>query len=193
MLRGWALHSVKTLLQDIARIQQLAPPRLMQVPGGKTMSVAITNAGAWGWTSDIRGYRYSRVDPQSGQPWPDLPPLWLQLAGEAALAAGFSGYVPDACLINTYLPGARMGLHQDKDEKDLQAPIVSVSLGMEATFQFGGWRRSEPVQRVRLRHGDVVVWSGVDRLRYHGVLTVRGEKHPLVGERRINLTFRKAC
>ncbi|WP_323031166.1 DNA oxidative demethylase AlkB [Brachymonas denitrificans] len=189
---GFALSQAERLLQDIASIHALAPPRCMQVPGGKHMSVGISNAGVAGWTSDTRGYRYSTLDPSSGKPWPTLPDNWLALAQDAARMAGFLHYHPDVCLINEYQAGARMGLHRDRDEQDLQAPIVSVSLGMSATFQFGGLRRSDPVRRVPLHHGDVVVWGGVDRLRYHGVLTVRGEPHALSGARRLNLTFRKA-
>ncbi|WP_434087719.1 DNA oxidative demethylase AlkB [Brachymonas denitrificans] len=192
LLRGFALPQAEQLLRDIARLHAQTPPRCMQVPGGKTMSVGISNAGAAGWTSDTRGYRYTATDPASGNPWPALPESWKVLAQSAAQAAGFAGYEPDVCLINEYPMGARMGLHQDRDERDLQAPIVSVSLGMSATFQFGGLRRSDPVQRVLLHHGDVVVWGGADRLRYHGVLAVRGEPHPQTGARRLNLTFRKA-
>ena len=192
LLRGFALPRAPELLHDIARIHRVSPPRRMQVPGGKAMSVGISNAGVAGWTSDTHGYRYSALDPVTGRHWPELPPAWLQLAQQAAHKAGFDDYKPDVCLINEYLADARMGLHQDRDERDLLAPIVSVSLGMSATFQFGGLRRRDPVQRVLLHHGDVVVWGGADRLRYHGVLAVRGEPHAQTGARRLNLTFRKA-
>ena len=156
-------------------------------PGGRPLSVRMSNFGPLGWVSDPRGYRYQAIHPETGQGWPDIPAVLLDL-----WAATVGGPTPDACLVNLYRDGARMGLHQDRDEQDLQAPIVSVSLGMSATFQFGGLRRSDPVRRVPLHHGDVVVWGGVDRLRYHGVLTVRGEPHALSGARRLNLTFRKA-
>jgi alkylated DNA repair protein (DNA oxidative demethylase) len=151
----------------------------------------MTNCGDVGWTSDARGYRYSAVDPDSGRPWPALPPAFVELARDAAAALGFDGYSPDACLINRYLPGARMGLHQDRDEGDKVAPIVSVSLGIPATFLFGGLKRSDKPARIEVRHGDAVVWGGVDRLRYHGVAPVKAAAHPLLGGQRINLTFRK--
>jgi len=164
----------------------------MVTPGGFTMSVALTNCGALGWTSDRRGYRYSPTDPLSGKPWPPMAPAMLQLAREAAGAAGFDGFTPDACLVNHYLPGTRLSLHQDKDEGDYAHPIVSVSLGMDATFLFGGLQRAGRPQRVPLHHGDVVVWGGVDRLRYHGIAPLADSPHPLLGSRRINLTFRCA-
>src|SRR5690606_8287520 len=169
-----------------------APWRHMQTPGGFTMSVALTNCGALGWTSDRRGYRYTRVDPDSGEPWPPMPPVLARLASEAAAAAGFPDFAPDACLVNRYTPGARLSLHQDRNERDFGAPIVSVSLGMSATFLFGGPARADKPARVPLVHGDVVVWGGVDRLRHHGVLPLKDGEHPLLGAQRINLTFRKA-
>ncbi|KAF1044204.1 DNA oxidative demethylase AlkB [Xylophilus sp.] len=192
VLRGFALPAAGLLLDGIARIAAQAPWRRMQTPGGYTMSVAVTNCGAFGWTSDRRGYRYGAVDPLTGHPWPALPPALLQLAGEAAAAAGFGGFVPDACLVNCYAPGARLSLHQDRDERDFGAPIVSVSLGMRATFLFGGLARADKPVPVPLEHGDVVVWGGVDRLRFHGVRPLHGAPHPVLGERRINLTFRRA-
>jgi alkylated DNA repair protein (DNA oxidative demethylase) len=155
------------------------------------MQVAMTNAGRLGWTSDRRGYRYAPRDPDSGRPWPALPAVFLQLAADAAEAAGFPGYAPDACLLNRYAPGTRLSLHQDRDEADRQAPIVSVSLGLPATFLFGGLARGDRTVRVPLVHGDVVAWGGVDRMRFHGVLPVRPGRHPLVGGQRLNLTFRK--
>jgi alkylated DNA repair protein (DNA oxidative demethylase) len=164
----------------------------MVTPGGFVMSVAITNCGALGWTTDARGYRYTTDDPQSGRPWPDMPDAFSRLARQAAETAGFDGFAPDACLINRYEPGARLSLHQDKDERDHSAPIVSVSLGMDATFLFGGHQRSDRPARFPLRHGDVVVWGAEDRLRYHGVLPLKDQPHPELGSQRINLTFRKA-
>lgn len=164
----------------------------MVTPGGFEMSVALTNCGALGWTSDRRGYRYAARDPQTGQPWPPLPDCFLRLARDAAAAAGFPGFTPDACLINRYVPGARLSLHQDKDERDYGALIVSVSLGMPAVFLWGGHRRTDKTQRVPLFHGDVVVWGGPDRLRYHGVLPLKEAAHPLLGAQRINLTLRRA-
>lgn len=192
VLRGFALARVDALLQALAAVQAAAPMRHMVTPGGLPMSVALTNCGALGWVSDRRGYRYSRTDPDSGQPWPALPAVFSRLAQDAAAAAGFDAFVPDACLVNRYVPGARLSLHQDRDERDLAAPIVSVSLGMAATFLFGGQARSDPVSRVVLHHGDVVVWGGQDRLRYHGVLPLKELPHALLGSQRLNFTLRKA-
>ncbi|MGE8320533.1 MAG: DNA oxidative demethylase AlkB [Comamonas sp.] len=192
VLCGFALPVVDELLAAVAGIEAAAPFRHMVTPGGFTMSVALTNCGALGWTTDRRGYRYSAIDPDSGRPWPAMPAAFARLASEAALAAGFAGFEPDACLVNRYQPGARLSLHQDKDERDYGAPIVSVSLGMPATFLFGGLARTDPTAKVPLAHGDVVVWGGADRLRYHGVAPLKDTPHPLLGSRRINLTFRKA-
>ncbi len=156
------------------------------------MSVAMTNCGDLGWISDRRGYRYSPVDPAGGVPWPVMPASFLAMAGAAAARVGFARFVPDACLINRYAVGARMALHQDKDERDFGAPIVSVSLGLPATFLFGGDARADKPLRVALRHGDVVVWGGAARLRHHGVLPLAPGEHALVGPWRLNLTFRRA-
>ncbi|WP_440534085.1 DNA oxidative demethylase AlkB [Variovorax sp. YR566] len=192
VLPGFALPFADALLPAIETLAERAPFRHLVTPGGFTMSVALTNCGALGWTSDRRGYRYSATDPDSGKPWPTMPEPFTRLAREAASTAGFDGFAPDACLINRYAPGARLSLHQDKDEHDYGAPIVSVSLGMPAVFLFGGHARSDKTVRVPLVHGDVVVWGGEDRLRYHGVLPLKDEPHPLLGATRINLTFRKA-
>ena len=192
VLRGFALPLAERLVPAIDDIAAHSPFRRMVTPGGFTMSVALTNCGALGWTSDRRGYRYSPIDPQHGQPWPAMPAAFRALARDAAAAAGFDGFSPDACLINRYLTGARLSLHQDRDEQDLDAPVVSVSLGMAATFLFGGLARTDKAQRIQLHHGDVVVWGGADRLRFHGVLPLKGTPHPLLGEQRINFTFRKA-
>jgi alkylated DNA repair protein (DNA oxidative demethylase) len=192
VLRGLALPRVPELLAGLGEIEAAAPFRHLVTPGGFTMSVATTNCGRLGWTSDRRGYRYTAQDPDSGRDWPAMPPAFTALAVEAALQAGFAGFVPDACLINRYRVGTKLSLHQDKDEEDYRAPIVSVSLGVDAVFQFGGLARSERPARLALRHGDVVVWGGVDRLRFHGVLPLKGGVHPVLGEQRINLTFRKA-
>jgi alkylated DNA repair protein (DNA oxidative demethylase) len=156
------------------------------------MSVAMTNCGAVGWVTDRRGYRYDPVDPETGEAWPAMPPVFADLATRAAAAAGFDGFHPDACLINRYEPGARLSLHQDKDERDLGAPVVSVSLGLPATFLFGGMRRSERPRRVALTHGDVVVWGGPARLAFHGVMPLAAGEHETIGRRRVNLTFRRA-
>ena len=192
VLRGFALPYVREAVPAIAAIEAVSPFRHMVTSGGFTMSVALTNCGALGWTSDRRGYRYASIDPDTGRPWPVMPEAFSRLASQAAKAAGFEHFEPDACLVNRYTPGTRLSLHQDKNERDYDAPIVSVSLGMRATFQFGGHKRADPVARVLLHHGDVAVWGGIDRLRHHGVMPLKGEPHALLGRQRINLTFRKA-
>jgi alkylated DNA repair protein (DNA oxidative demethylase) len=192
LLHGYALPQEAEILAAIAQAAEAAPFRHMVTPCGFEMSVAMTNCGTLGWTSDRRGYRYSAVDPLSGQPWPAMPPAFAQLAASAAEVAGFPDFRPDACLINRYAPGTRLSLHQDKDERDFSQPIVSVSLGLPATFIFGGLQRSDKARRLPLQHGDVAVWGGEDRLRYHGVLPLREGQHPALGNVRINLTFRKA-
>jgi len=156
------------------------------------MSVAMTNCGALGWVTDRTGYRYDAIDPESGKPWPRIPDSFVRLAAGAAAQAGFERFVPDACLINRYQPGSRLSLHQDRNERDFSEPIVSVSLGLPAVFLFGGLRRGEKANRVPLEHGDVVVWGGPARMRYHGVLPLKQGHHPLLGNRRVNLTFRRA-
>lgn len=193
VLRAFALAEGPALLAAVDALCAAAPLRRMVTPGGLTMSVAMTNCGELGWISDRRGYRYAPLDPVSGRRWPAMPAVMGALAHRAAQAAGFAGFAPDACLINCYEPGSRLSLHQDRDERDFDAPIVSVSLGLPAVFQFGGRRRADPVARVPLGHGDVVVWGGVDRLRHHGVLRLADGDHPLAGRRRFNLTFRKAA
>ncbi|MFT3763609.1 MAG: DNA oxidative demethylase AlkB [Pseudoxanthomonas sp.] len=190
VLRGFALPRADALLAALEGVVAAAPLRRMRTPAG-AMSVAMSNCGERGWVSDARGYRYSALDPDSGRAWPAIPAAFRGLAGDAAAAVGFAGYAPDACLINRYLPGARMGLHQDRDEGDKVAPIVSVSLGIPAVFLFGGPKRTDKPRRIELHHGDVVVWGGVDRLRYHGVAPVKPATHPRLGGQRINLTFRK--
>ena len=192
LLRGAVLDSVPQILAALDDIAARAPFRQMTTPGGFTMSVAMTNCGDYGWVTDRTGYRYSPVDPVSGNKWPLIPDVLLDCATRTAAAAGFDGFVPDACLVNRYAPGTRLSLHQDKDERDLAFPVVSISLGLPAVFQFGGLRRNDPTQRVPLAHGDVVVWGGPSRLRYHGVLPVKDGDHPLLGRQRINLTLRKA-
>jgi alkylated DNA repair protein (DNA oxidative demethylase) len=192
LLRGFALADERSLLDDLEAIVQASGFRHMVTPGGFRMSVAMTNTGELGWISDGSGYRYSPVDPDAARPWPKMPASFARLATNAAEHAGFSDFVPDACLVNRYEPGARLTLHQDKDERDFTAPIVSVSLGLPAVFLFGGTTRKSRPERYRLEHGDVVVWGGPDRLRYHGVLPLADAEHPLLGRARVNLTFRKA-
>ena len=191
VLRGFAEDDAEHLVEEIARVAAGSPFRHLVVPGGHTMSVAMTNCGRVGWVSDRRGYRYDPVDPDTKSAWPGMPAAFLSLAARAAAAAGFDGYDPDACLINRYAPGAKLGLHQDRDENDQWAPIVSVSLGLPATFLWGGKKRGDPVRRLHLENGDVAVWGGPARFIYHGVAPLKDGDHPLTGATRLNLTFRK--
>jgi alkylated DNA repair protein (DNA oxidative demethylase) len=192
LLTAFARRHEEALIVALQHVVEAAPFRHMVTPGGRTMSVAMTNCGTVGWVSDRRGYRYDACDPESASHWPSMPDAFGELAAQAADKAGFPGFSPDVCLINRYEPGARLSLHQDKDERDFDAPIVSVSLGLPAVFLLGGLRRTDTPQRVPLTHGDVVVWGGPSRLRYHGVLALEEGHHPLTGRARINLTFRKA-
>lgn len=191
LLGGFATSRADALLQEIAAITAQAPFRHLVTPGGHTMSVAMTNCGPLGWLSDSRGYRYNGIDPITDRPWPAMPQIFATLAAEAAARAGFARFRPDACLINRYVPGAKLSLHQDKDEDDQTAPIVSVSLGLPAVFQFGGLTRDAPITKYRLQHGDVVVWGGPARFYYHGILPLKDGTHPATGATRINMTFRK--
>jgi alkylated DNA repair protein (DNA oxidative demethylase) len=193
LLHGLAREGDVALLQAIEAVIAQAPLRQMQTPSAHTMSVRTTSCGALGWVSDAHGYRYSAHDPLSGQPWPAMPEGLLSLAQRAAALAGYAPFVPNACLVNVYVPGAKMSLHQDKDEKDFSAPIVSVSLGLPAAFLFGTLRRTDRPQRYRLVHGDVVVWGGPSRLAFHGVAPLADGQHALLGRRRVNLTFRVAA
>ncbi|AZZ79285.1 alpha-ketoglutarate-dependent dioxygenase AlkB [Pseudomonas sp. RU47] len=192
VLHGFALPLIEQILPALDAILAVAPLRHMVTPGGFSMSVGTSSCGALGWITDRHGYRYSSVDPLSDLPWPAMPQVFSTLAQSAAVRAGFTDFNADSCLINRYLPGAKMSLHQDKDEKAYSAPIVSLSLGLPAMFLFGGFSRSDKSQRIALLHGDMVVWGGVDRLRYHGVLPIKQGRHPRLGEQRINLTFRVA-
>jgi alkylated DNA repair protein (DNA oxidative demethylase) len=191
LLHGFALAEAAALVEEAARVAETAPFRHLVTPGGFTMSVAMTNCGRVGWVSDRTGYRYDPLDPATCAPWPAMPAQFLDLAARAAAEAGFTGYDPDACLINRYTAGSKLGLHQDRDEKDAWSPIVSVSLGLPATFLWGGKRRGDPVRRMRLESGDVVVWGGPARFVYHGVAPLKDGQHALTGSARINLTFRK--
>ena len=192
LLRGFCLGVEGEVLAALRRVVDAAAFRHMVTPGGYAMSVAMTNCGAAGWVTDRTGYRYEAKDPASGKPWPAMPPAFLGLAMRAAGAAGFASFVPDSCLINRYAPGAKLSLHQDKNERDFAAPIVSVSLGLPATFLFGGAKRSDPPRKIPLTHGDIVVWGGPSRLAYHGVATLKDGEHAALGRQRINLTFRRA-
>jgi DNA oxidative demethylase len=192
LLRGFAHSFEDDLIAALRDIEAQAPFRHMHTPGGHQMSVAMTNCGSFGWVTDRSGYRYDANDPETGKPWPAMPPSFRALAGQAAAEAGFDEFSPEVCLINRYAPGARMSLHQDRDELDLGAPIVSVSLGLPAIFLFGGLKRSDKTRRFRLEHGDVAVWGGPARLAFHGVAPLADGEHALMGRQRINLTFRKA-
>ncbi len=192
VLKGYALPWIERLLPELRRVLAQSPFRHMVTPGGFTMSAALSSCGELGWTTDARGYRYSPLDPHSQQPWPALPDAVRELAVLAAAEAGFSDFSPDACLINRYVPGAKMSLHQDKNERDYRAPVVSVSLGLPAIFLFGGRERSDKPKKIPLFHGDVVIWGGIDRLRFHGVMPIKDGVHPIMGAQRINLTLRTA-
>jgi DNA oxidative demethylase len=191
-LRGFAVDNAKPLLRAIERIAAAAPFRNMVTPGGFTMSVAMTNCGKAGWITDRRGYRYAELDPLSAKPWPAMPKLLTDLAARAAAAAGFADFAPDACLVNRYEPGARMSLHQDKDERDFTQPIVSISLGLPSTFLFGGLKRSDRPKRLCLESGDIVVWGGPARMAFHGIDPLQAGVHSLTDGCRYNLTLRKA-
>ncbi|MGH8770947.1 MAG: DNA oxidative demethylase AlkB [Burkholderiales bacterium] len=192
VLHGFAASDETTLLAALQDVIAMAPFRHMVTPGGVRMSVAMTNCGSFGWVTDETGYRYDPVDPKSGDKGPRMPDSFLRIARDAAAQAGFNDFVPDSCLINRYEPGTRLSLHQDKNERDFNQPIVSVSLGIPAVFLFGGTKRADKATRVPLNHRDVVVWGGPARLRYHGVMPLKQGYHALVGDHRINLTFRKA-
>jgi alkylated DNA repair protein (DNA oxidative demethylase) len=192
VLRGFTTATSTELLDAVRAVIERAPLRRMVTPSGHTMSVAMTNCGSAGWMTDLTGYRYTALDPETNRPWPAMPAAFAKLAEAAAAAAELGPFAPDACLINCYEPGTRLSLHQDKDERDFTAPIVSASLGLPAVFLFGGLRRADKPQRIPLAHGDVVVWGGPARLRYHGVLPLPDGVHPLTGRQRFNLTLRKA-
>jgi DNA oxidative demethylase len=192
ILNGFALGRETELAFVMQAITKLAPFRHMITPGGFRMSVALTNCGTYGWVTDRTGYRYDSIDPETGQHWPGMPGNFLELARDAASAAGFPSFNPDACLINRYEPGSRLTLHQDKNERDFTQPIVSVSLGLPATFLFGGMERSDKSVQVPVHHGDVIVWGGPARLRYHGINPLKDGVHPTFGGYRYNLTFRAA-
>jgi alkylated DNA repair protein (DNA oxidative demethylase) len=193
LLRAFAVPDASAIVAAVNNVILHAPFRHMVTPGGFSMSVAMTNCGSYGWVTDRTGYRYDAMDPQSGRSWPRMPEVFIALAHSAAAGAGFENFLPDGCLINRYAPGARLSLHQDKNERDYSQPIVSVSLGLPAIFLFGGLCRTDAQQRVPLTHGDVVVWGGPARMRYHGVSPLKKGQHSLLGEYRINLTFRKAA
>ena len=194
---SWLLrHTLQTtachLMADIHTLTATHPFQHMVTRGGHTMSVATSSYGSYGWVSDAqKGYRYASSNIETGQPWPPIPAHWLALATALAEKAGFNGFHPDSALINRYAVGARMGLHQDRDEATLAWPIVSLSLGLPARFMFGGKQRQAPVKDFTLLHGDVVVWGGADRLRFHGIRPLKAGHHSLTGPYRYNITFRR--
>ncbi|HET9114081.1 MAG TPA: DNA oxidative demethylase AlkB [Burkholderiales bacterium] len=191
LLRRFVKDIDGELLHALDAIAAQAPFRHLTTPGGYRMSVAMTCCGRLGWVSDRSGYRYEPCDPETGLKWPVLPEIFAAVASRAASEAGYNRFIPDTCLINRYEPGARLSLHQDKNERDSAAPIVSVSLGLAAVFLFGGAERNDRPQRYRLEHGDVAVWGGASRFNFHGIAPVADGYHPLLGRKRINLTFRK--
>jgi DNA oxidative demethylase len=192
LLRAFALHDAPQIIDELKTIAAKAPPRHMVTPGGHSMSVAMTNCGDAGWTTDRRGYRYATVDPETNRPWPPMPQTFSELATRAAAEVGYKNFHPDSCLINYYEPKSKMSLHQDKNEQDYSQPIVSVSLGLPATFLFGGMERSSPTRKMRMEHGDIFVWGGNSRMVYHGIAPLKPGNHPETGSWRINLTFRKS-
>lgn len=191
LLKGFLLGNGQALISALDEVVEQSPFRYMVTPGGYGMSVAMTNCGPWGWVTDHKGYRYQKSDPVTNKPWPEMPTIFIELARKAAEMAGFYHFSPDACLINRYSVGAKLSLHQDKDEMDFSQPIVSFSLGLPATFDFGGLTREAPKTALLLEHGDVVVWGGESRLNYHGVRSIKAGCHPVLGEFRINITFRR--
>jgi alkylated DNA repair protein (DNA oxidative demethylase) len=190
LLRRFA--DTSSLMPHIERVAARAPFRHLVTPGGQTMSVAMTNCGPLGWVSDRSGYRYSSRDPNTGLDWPAMPEAFLRMALDAASACGFPDFVPDACLINRYSAGARLTAHRDADEQNFAQPIVSVSLGIPASFAFYGLTRGGKGKTVTLLDGDVLVWGGPSRLAYHAVRPIKPGLHPLTGAFRYNLTFRHA-
>jgi alkylated DNA repair protein (DNA oxidative demethylase) len=190
LLRG--LADTSRLFPLVQRIAAVAPFRHLVTPGGQTMSVAMTNCGNVGWVSDRSGYRYSSRDPLTDLDWPRMPEEFMRLALAAATAGGFPAFMPDACLINRYSPGARLTAHRDADEQNFAQPIVSVSMGLPASFAFYGLARGGRGQTVALADGDVLVWGGASRLVYHAVRPVKPGHHSITGNHRFNLTFRHA-
>ncbi len=192
LLEGYALDDAAEIFAAIKQIEAVSPFRRMLTPNGRYMSIGITSCGNMGWVSDKSGYRYETLDPETGKPWPQMPVLLSDIAIQAAKEVGYHGFAPDVCIINRYEPGTKLSLHQDGDEKDFSHPIISVSLGLPATFLFGGLERSDKTKKIPLHHGDVFVFGGESRLVYHGIAPLKDGEHPLLGSQRINLTFRKA-
>jgi len=180
------------LLLEVDKVIAQAPFRKMMTPMGHYTGVALSNCGEYGWTSDLQGYRYSKQDPQTGNFWPPLPESYLNLAKRAASKAGFNNFEPDACLINRYKLGDKLGSHQDKNEKDFAQPIVSVSIGLSAVFQIFGETRAGVKVEYLLQSGDVMVWGRKSRLAYHGIRTIKVDTLNPKLTQRINITFRKS-
>lgn len=193
VLAGFALPQEQALLDALDDVLSAAPWRIWETPGGHIMSAAKSNCGTYGWVSSREGYRYTLIDPDSHKPWPKMPEVFLAVVKKAAVAAGFANFAPDGCLLNQYAPGAKLSLHQDSDEKDFTSPVVTISLGLPATFLFGGLERSDATKKIRLAHGDVVVWGGESRLAYHGIQPLKEGYHPILGAQRVSLTFRKVA
>ena len=192
VLRAFAAGDEAALMDGIREVERVAPFRHLVTPGGFRMSVAMTNCGEVGWVSDLSGYRYDPVDPTTKKHWPPMPASFREIFARAAIAGGFTGFESDCCLINRYEAGARLSLHQDRDERGYDSPIVSVSLGLPATFLFGGNRRADKPRRLLLESGDVTVWGGPARLAFHGIAPLLAGEHPLTGPYRFNITFRRA-
>ncbi len=192
ILKGFVRAKANQLVKDAELISQQSPFRTMTTPGGGKMSVAITNCGHCGWLSDEHGYRYQQIDPVTHRSWPEMPQSFLKICAAATKAASFAEFMPDACLLNKYQADAKMGLHNDNDEHDLTAPIVSVSLGLDAVFLFGGKTRQSPTRKYLLSHGDVVVFGGQSRLNFHGISLIKPTYiSDDLTDHRLNLTFRK--
>ena len=183
--------NINPILKEIESVLKRAPLRRMKMMGGGHM-IPMSNCGDWGWTSDEKGYRYQKVDPDNNEAWPAIPAEWLVLVAAALAEAGFPVVTPTSCLINAYSTGDNLGLHQDRDEADHTQPIVSFSIGLPARFVLGGLKRNDPLQEIELRHGDVFVFGGAARMRFHGILPIKAGYHAATGACRYNLTFRVA-
>jgi len=192
LLHHYALADAALIWRELQVVMNSAKPRTIYTPGGKAMSVLSSSCGNFGWHSDQHGYRYIPTNPQTQAAWPAIPPVIARLSRTAAELCDFKDFEADSCLINQYLPGSKMSLHQDKDEQNFDWPIVSISLGLTATFLFGGSTRSAATIKIPLEHGDVLIWGRSKRLNFHGVTAIKPGRHELIGEQRINLTLRRA-
>lgn len=193
-----SLADQRAMLGDVADVIARAPLFRPQMPTGPYMINTLTNCGERGWVSDKRGYRYQQTHPETTQPWPPIPRTIQALAIDAVREAGFGDFEPDACLVNVYAADGRLSLHRDYDEAEFKWPIASLSFGNDADFQIGGLKRAGKTQTVRLHSGDVLVFGGPSRLRYHGVRKIipgtSPLEHPVLPPGgRINLTLRRAA